>query len=68
MKQTPGEKKETIMFNRHAHIYIYIYIHRAQSMIKNCQAFLWMNENLFDKTVNQLRLENKLPENVYRKV
>ena len=66
MKQTPGEKKENLMFNRHT--YIYIYTHRAQSMIKNCQTFLWMNENLFDKTVNQLRLENKLPENVYRKV
>ena len=37
-------------------------------MIKNGQAFLWISENLFDKTVNQLRLENKLPENVYRKV
>ena len=58
MKQTPGEEKEYLMFNRHI---------QGTLDDQKLPGFL-MDENLFDKAVNQLRLENKLPENVYRKV
>ncbi len=37
-------------------------------MITHCQVFLLIMKTLYDKTVNQLRLENKLFENVYVKM